>query len=721
MSRNRKKTPKTQPQGRIQARAPDREAVLALMDRQGRPMQRRDIAEALGVESDDSREILRRRLRAMLNDGQLIKNRRGAYGLPAKMDLLSGRISAHRDGFGFVVPEEGGDDLYLSPRNMRKVLHGDRVLAAVVGVDHRGRKEGVIHEVLERAHVSIVGRFVEESGVALVVPDNPKITQDILVPLQHTAGAKPGQVVVVSLLEQPGEHKPPLGRVVEVLGQAGAPGMATEIAIRDFGLPHDWPEGAEKAALAFGKEVPAHLLEGRKDLRGLPLVTIDGADARDFDDAVCARRTRNGWNLLVAIADVASYVTPGSVLDGEAQERGTSVYFPNRVIPMLPEALSNGLCSLKPDEDRLCLVCDMSVDDQGMVTRSRFLAGAMRSHARLTYQQVWEYLDQGKRAHGMKSDAVRRNLDELYDVYKVLRKARLKRGAIDFESQEVQFMFDAQGSVNELRSVERNDAHKLIEECMILANVEAARFMLKRKLPAPFRVHPPPPDRKVESLVQFLQGLGIRPGFREQPTPQDFERIVEQIRGRPDEKLIMAVLLRSQSLAAYRADNEGHFGLALQAYAHFTSPIRRYPDLLLHRVIHHTLQRGQAQDLAYTRKQMERLCEQSSQYERRAEEASRDVDDRLKCIFMERHLGEEFDGMVSGVTSFGLFVELDLGAVNGLVHVTGLPNDYYHFDPVAHRLTGERRRQVFQLADRVRVRVTGVDIIDRKIDFELVE
>ncbi len=721
MSKRPRNKKKISPGSLINATAPDRESILILMESKGHPMQRRDIAEALKVESDDSREILRRRLRAMLNDGQLIKNRRGAYGLPAKMDLVCGRVSAHRDGFGFVVPEEGGDDLYLSPRNMRQVLHGDRVLAAVVGVDQRGRKEGAIHEVLERAHTSIVGRFVEESGVALVVPDNPKVTQDVLVPLNHTGGAKPGQVVVVELLEQPGEHKPPLGRVVEILGQAGAPGMATEIAIRDFGLPHDWPEGVEAAASAFGETVPDSLREGRKDYCDLPLVTIDGADARDFDDAVFAQRNRNGWRLVVAIADVSSYVLPGSGLDGEALERGTSVYFPNRVIPMLPEALSNGLCSLKPDEDRLCLACDMTVNEEGTVTRSRFIAGVMRSHARLTYQQVWQYLSSGERPHRVANDAVRQNLDDLYALYKVLRQARLKRGAIDFESQEVQFMFDPQGSVCELRTTERNDAHKLIEECMILTNVEAARYLLRLKLPAPFRVHATPPDLKVESLVQFLQGQGIRPGFREQPTPRDFEKIVEKIRGRPDEKLIMAVLLRSQSLAAYRAENEGHFGLALQAYAHFTSPIRRYPDLLLHRVIHRSLQRGQERELLYTRKQMERLCEQSSQLERRAEEASRDVDDRLKCIYMERHLGETFAGMVSGVTSFGLFVELDLGAVNGLVHVTGLPNDYYHFDPVSHRLTGERRRQVFQLADRVQVRVTGVDITDRKIDFELVE
>jgi ribonuclease R len=716
--RNRKSAP---PQSRIRAKAPGREAILALMESRGRPLKRKDIVTALDVRSDDSREILRRRLRAMVNDGQLVKNRRGAYGLAVKMDLVPGRVSAHRDGFGFVIPDAGGDDLYLSPRNMRTVLHGDRVLASVVGVDNRGRREGVIREILERAHEVIVGRFVEESGIALVVPDNPKITQDVLIPLPDTGGARPGQIVVAAIVRQPGERKPPMGRIVEVLGRAGAPGMAAKIALQDFGIPHEWPPGVEEEARNFGKSVPRERIEGRKDLRNMPLVTIDGADARDFDDAVFASRRGNGWQLLVAIADVSAYVKPGSGLDDEALERGTSVYFPNRVIPMLPEALSNGLCSLKPGEDRLCLACDMAVNDEGRITRTRFVAGVMRSHARLTYDQVWHYLESGNLEHHEKHAAVRKNLDDLHGLYKILRKARLRRGAIDFESQEVRFAFDGKGMVSELLNLERNDAHKLIEECMILANVEAARHLLGSGIPAPFRVHAPPPELKVEALVRFLNGQGIRPGWKDHPAPRDFERIVQQIQDRPDEKLIMAVLLRSQSLAAYKVANEGHFGLALEAYAHFTSPIRRYPDLLVHRAIHHRLAHGTVANFTYGAGQMERLSERCSANERRAEDASRNVDERLKCIYMERHVGDEFDGLVSGVTSFGLFVELDYGAVNGLIHVTGLPNDYYHFEPDAHRLTGERRGLVFQLADRLRVRVASVNISDRKVDFELVE
>ncbi len=705
----------------IKAEAPDRNAVLELMETHGRPLKRKEIFDALNVWDEDPREILRRRLIAMVRDGQLIKNRRNAYGLAAKMDLVSGRISAHRDGFGFVIPDEGKEDLYLSPRQMRAVMNGDRVLASVVGVDARGRKEGVIREVLERANETIVGRYVEESGIALVIPDNTKINHDILIPLSDTQGARPGQIVVATIVSQPSGKKPPVGRILEVLGQAGAPGMATEIAIRDFNLPHEWPEGVEAQAAGFGDSVPEAMAKGRKDLRKLPLVTIDGADARDFDDAVYADRTSNGWRLIVAIADVSSYVKPGSALDEEAINRGTSTYFPNRVIPMLPEALSNGLCSLKPAQDRLCLACEVSVDKGGKVLRSRFVSAIMHSHARLTYQQVADYFGTGELRHPSSTPEVLASLDELHELYKVLKKARRKRGAIDFESQEVSFQFDEQGVVSDLVPVQRNDAHKLIEECMILANVEAARLMMNHPIPSPFRVHGTPPEKKVQALRDFLSERGMKVPWKDEPTPRDFENIVDQARGRPDEKLIMAVLLRSQSLAEYKPANAGHFGLALDAYAHFTSPIRRYPDLLLHRAIHHHLQHGTARDYRYSFDAMEQLCDSSSQKSRRAEEAERDVIDRLKCIFMEKHVGDEFPGLVSGVTSFGLFVELDLGNVNGLVHVTGLPNDYYHFDPVSHSLKGERRGRVFQLADPLKVRVLSVNISDRKIDFELAE
>jgi len=705
----------------INASAPERNEIIAMLEKRGQPMQRKELVRALKVESDDSREILRRRLRAMVRDGQLVQNRRRAFGLPARMDLVKGRISSHRDGFGFLIPDDGGTDLYISSREMRKVLHGDRVLAAVTGTDRQGRREGKITEVLERANDSIVGRYVEENGIALVVPDDPRINQDVMIPLNDTLGARPGQVVVATIVTEPTGRKSPVGKITEILGQSGAPGMATEIAIRSHGLPFEWPDGVEAAAEAFGEAVPEEMKAGRKDLRQLPLVTIDGADARDFDDAVFARKQSKGWRLIVAIAEVSSYVQPGTALDEEAVRRSTSVYFPSRVIPMLPEALSNGLCSLKPAVDRLCLACEITVSDSGTVQRSRFVAAVMNSSARLTYQQVADYYESGVLKHHDDMDDVKSNLDDLHSLYKTLLAARLKRGAIGFESIEYGFQFDERGAVAGLIPQERNDAHKLIEECMILANVEAARFLLKNKLPAPYRVHASPPEGKLEALGQFLRGQGIQVPWRDDPQPKDFEQVARQAKGRPDEHLIMAVLLRSQSLAAYQPGNEGHFGLALDAYTHFTSPIRRYPDLLVHRAIHQLLQRSGTSDYPYSGDLMSELCARCSFNARRAEEAERDVIDRLKCAYLETRIGEEFEGLVSGVTSFGLFVELDYGRISGLVHVTGLPNDYYHFDPVAHRMKGERTGRVFQLADRVKVRVVTVNLDERKIDFELVE
>jgi ribonuclease R len=709
------------PEGeRIEGTAPERREILALLDDQGKPLQRKEIVARLGVDSDAGREILRRRLKAMVRDGQLVRNRRNAYGLPSRMDLIAGRISAHKDGFGFVIPDDGGADLYISPRHMRSVLHGDRVLASVTGVDNRGRKEGAVREILERAHERIVGRFVEESGVALVVPDDPRVNQDVLVPLKNTGGARPGQIVVAEILQQPGPRQPPVGRIVEILGKAGAPGMATEIAIRNFDLPHEWPKGVEAEATSFGNVVTDEMAAGRRDLRDLPLVTIDGADARDFDDAVYAQRRKNGWRLVVAIADVSSYVTPGTPLDREAERRATSVYFPGRVIPMLPEALSNGLCSLKPDQDRLCMICDMSVSDEGKVTRSRFDLAVMRSQARLTYQQVWQWLVDGKGDIRPGAGAVSDSLRDLYSLYRALRRARTRRGAIDFESSDVQFLFDERGAVSDIRPYEITDAHKLIEECMIAANVEAANFLLRNRVPAPFRTHEPPPPDKLSMLEDFLRGIGFRITWKGKPKPLDFEQIVQKLKGRDDQHLIMAVLLRAQSLAVYQAQNTGHFGLALSAYTHFTSPIRRYPDLMVHRAIRYVLEHRDARGYPVEREQVQKLSEQCSHRSRRAEEAERDVNDRLKAYFMERHIGDEFKGQVTGVTSFGLFVELSHNQVSGLVHITSLPNDYYHFDPVVHRLTGDRNGKVFQLAQKVTVRVVAVNVDERKIDFELV-
>lgn len=699
---------------------PSRADILSLLEQAGRPLKQRAIADGMGLPAERKQD-LSRVLESMLRDGAVIRTRKGAYGLPKKMDLIQGRVSAHPDGYGFLMPDDGGDDLFLSPRQMRQVLHRDLVLGSIVKRDARGRLEGAIVEVLERANETLVGRFVEDSGVSMVVPDDPRINQDVLIPSRETSGARPGQVVVAEILRQPDGRKAPLGRVREILGRAGAPGMATRIAIHNANIPVDWPAEALAQAEGFGDEVTAAQKSGRKDLTGMPLVTIDGADARDFDDAVYAKRSGKGWRLVVAIADVASYVRPGDDLDREAYHRGTSVYFPNQVVPMLPEHLSNGLCSLKPGTDRLCLVCDMRVTEAGKVSRARFYPATMHSQARLTYDQVWAWHDRGEDRGIPERADVRESLSDLFDLYRTLRKARLRRGAIDFDSTEVGFVFNEQGEVADIVPRSRNDAHKLIEECMILANVETARFLLRQDTPGMYRVHEPPQAQKLESLTAFLQQQGIKVPWRAQPEPRHFEQIVEQIEGREDRDLIMAVLLRAQSLAVYQEENRGHFGLALEAYTHFTSPIRRYPDLLVHRAIHHNVAQGKKDRFAYDEDTMNRLADHCSMTERRAEEASREVDERLKCAYMESKVGEVFEGLVSGVTSFGLFVELQRNHVSGLVHVSNLANDYYHFDPVNHQLTGERSGRSFRLADKVQVRVTRVDIEERKIDFELVD
>ncbi|HSH27568.1 MAG TPA: ribonuclease R, partial [Wenzhouxiangella sp.] len=580
------------------------------------------------------------------------------------------------DGFGFVIPDVGGDDLYLAPKQMRQVFNGDRVMAAVVGVDRRGRKEGTVTRVLERAHTQVAGRLLIESGVAVVVPDDPRLTQDILVPTERVGKAKPGQVVVVRIDKPPTMTRSAVGEIIAVLGHADEPGIATDIAIYSYQLPLEFPDETLAEETAFGEEINPDSIAGRLDLRDLPLVTIDGADARDLDDAIFAEKRGEGFRLLVAIADVAEYVQPGRPLDEEAMARGTSVYFPDRVIPMLPEALSNGLCSLNPDVDRLCLVCEMRIDARGKVTSSRFHEAVMRSRARLTYDQVRRIKEAGDPALIERFEHVRSTLDALYDVYRLLFRRRQRRGALDFDSQQAFFEFDTEGRVANIRLQQRHDAHRLIEEFMIAANIEAAKFVARGKLPMLYRVHEPPPPHKRESLEEFLRTSGIEVRWSDEPDPQQFAAILRQAVGRPDEALINAQLLRSLSLAVYQPENKGHFGLALDSYAHFTAPIRRYPDLLLHRAIKHLCRasgdKRKRGDFYYGEGRMEELGRHCSWLERRAEEASRDVEERLKCQFMLRHIGKVFDGIISGVTGFGLFVEIDGMAVSGLVHVTAL-------------------------------------------------
>jgi len=698
---------------------PSREALLKFLSDRAQLMTAESIAQELKLTDPRDFEALTKRLAAMLRDGQLIQNRRAGYGVASRLDLIPGSIIANSEGFGFLRPDAGGDDIYLSPAEMRKVLHGDRLLGNIVGADRRGRKQGAIAEVLERRSTRLVGRVVVQGGVTVVVPDDKRLHQDILIPADKTRDAKSGQIVVAEITDPPSAHRGPIGQVLSVLGDRLKPSLVVEMAIASHGIPQDWPDQTLREAAQVEPQVTQEEIAGRIDLRKVPLVTIDGEDARDFDDAVFAEQVSGGFRLIVAIADVSHYVRPGTALDDEAQKRSTSVYFPGFVVPMLPETLSNGICSLNPKVDRLCMVCEMRVGFDGEVSNAKFYPAVMNSHARLTYTRVWQAIGEKSPDAREELRTVLPQLEQLHQLYAILAKARQKRGAIDFESREVKFRLDNAGDVVQLGTEERNDAHKLIEECMIAANVEAAKFLDKRKIPALYRVHAPPPESKYEDLQEFLREFSLRMPPHAQVTPADFTAMLKKIRKRADSALIESVLLRSQSLAVYSPSNSGHFGLALDAYAHFTSPIRRYPDLLVHRAIRFALSKAKPEQYTYTPSEMATLATHCSHNERRADEAERDVDERYKCAWMEKHVGSEFDGIVSGVTSFGLFVELTQSQVSGLVHITQLPNDYYHFDPIRHMLSGERRGLKFRLGDAVRVQVLRASLEDRKIDFRL--
>lgn len=698
---------------------PSRELILQLIEKGGRPIGRRQIAEAFGLESDDQLEALRRRLRAMERDGQLLFNRRQQYCLVDSHDLIPGRILSYADGFGFLKPDDAGEDLFISPREMNRVLHNDRALVRVSGVDRKGRREGKIVEVLERNTQQVVGRFIKEHGVQFVQPDNKKITQNILIPKGKGNGAKKGEMVVATITEQPTLRSQPVGKISEVLGAHMAPGMEIDVAIRTYDLPSVWPDDVIEQVKPLKKEVVEDAKQGRVDLRDVPLVTIDGADARDFDDAVFCSKTSKGWKLLVAIADVSHYVQPGSALDLEAKNRSTSVYFPEQVIPMLPEVLSNGLCSINPDEDRLSMVCEMVINEQGQVIRSRFFDAVMRSHARLTYDKVSAMLEHNHTKFRKKYKPVLPHLEEMYALYKAMRGQREMRGAMDFDTQETQIVFAEDRKIEKIIPVQRNDAHKLIEEFMIAANSAAARYLNRKKMPRLLRIHEGASDEKISTLKTFLGELGLHMGGGDKPTPVDYMHLTSSIKDRPDAHLIQTVLLRSMSQAVYSPEKKGHFGLALEAYTHFTSPIRRYPDLMVHRAIRHCLQGKPPESFYCGFPEITTLGEHCSANERRADEATRDVISWLKCEYMQDKIGESFAGIISAVTSFGFFVELSDLYVEGLVHVTSLGQDFFKFDPASHQLKGERTGKRYRLGDTVNVIVARVNLDDKKIDFDL--
>ncbi|MBI1424358.1 MAG: ribonuclease R [Gammaproteobacteria bacterium] len=695
---------------------PSREFILQVLEEQGAPIQEDELCGLLHIEEHEA-ELFSRRLRAMERDGQIMRNRKRAVCVVDKLDLVKGKVQGHPDGFGFVIPEDGSADLVLSAKEMHKVLHGDTVMVRVSGTDRRGRREASIVEVLEHANQRLVGRLFNDHGIQFVVAENRRISQDILVAPGGAGGATAGQVVVLEILQQPSKHAQPIGRIIEILGNYADPGMEIEIALRKHDLPYEFPNDAERQARKFAPEVLPEDYAGREEVRQLPLVTIDGETARDFDDAVYCEPNGKGFRLVVAIADVSSYVQPGDALDKEALNRGNSVYFPRRVIPMLPEELSNGLCSLNPNVDRLCMVCDMQISAHGEIEKYRFYPSVMFSHARLTYNQVAAMLENPRSQEAQEFARVLPHIQNLHKLFQTLLHAREKRGAIDFETIETQMVFNDQGKIEKIVPVVRNDAHKLIEECMLAANVCAADFLHEKNHAVLYRVHEGPTPEKLEAVREFLKEFGLQLGGGDEPQAADYSKLLKQVRERPDAALLQTVMLRSLRQAVYSPENSGHFGLGYEAYAHFTSPIRRYPDLLVHRAIKAVLNGKQYKP----KEKWEVLGVHCSMTERRADDATRDVEAWLKCFYMRDHLGSEFDGTVSSVTGFGLFVALDDIYTEGLVHVSELGADYFHFDAAKHQMLGERTGKRYRLGDRVRVKVVRVDMESTKIDFALVE
>lgn len=695
---------------------PSREFILQVLEERGAPVPEDELCALLHITGDEA-ELFSRRLRAMERDGQLIRNRKGALCMVDKLDLIKGKVQGHPDGFGFVIPEDGSDDLVLSAKEMHKVLHGDTVMVRVAGMDRRGRREAKIVEVLEFANKRLVGRLYEEHGIRFVVAENRRISQDILVAAGESGGAKAGQVVMLEVMQQPSKHAQPIGRIVEVLGNYADPGMEIEIALRKHDLPNEFPADARHQAEKFSPVVSPADHAGRESVAKLPLVTIDGETARDFDDAVYCEPNVRGFRLVVAIADVSHYVQPGDALDKEALNRGNSVYFPRRVIPMLPEELSNGLCSLNPNVDRLCMVCDMQISKHGEIEEYRFYPSVMFSHARLTYTQVAAMLADKDGAEAKEFDAVLPHIRNLHALFQTLLRARAKRGAIDFDTVETQMMFNEHGKIERIVPVVRNDAHRLIEECMLAANACTANFLQENRHPVLYRVHEGPTPEKLEGVREFFKEFGLQLGGGEEPQAGDYSKLLDKIKGRPDAALLQTVMLRSLRQARYCPDNVGHFGLGYEAYTHFTSPIRRYPDLLVHRAINAVLHGKQYKP----KEKWDALGIHCSMTERRADDATRDVEAWLKCFFMRDHLGSVFDGTISSVTGFGLFVALDDIYTEGLVHVSELGADYFHFDAAKHQMLGERTGKRYRLGDRVRVKVVRVDMESTKIDFVLEE
>lgn len=712
---------------------PSREFILAHLQTRNAPASLREFCEDFNLQDEDDIEAIRRRLKAMLRDGQIEQVAKRRYWLMGRRTLVKGKIIIDKKNMLWVVPEDRSSRIALPYFTDTKVMQGNSVIVSVPDMsDPTEPREGRLVEIVEQPDVVITGRYVTEGEVNFVVPFSKEFVNDIIIPADKDLGAKNDQIVVVEIVALNSSRANPIGQIIEILGDERNKNVEIESALRKHSLPYEWPRALLDSIADLKETVPTSAYKNRIDLRELPLVTIDGEDARDFDDAVyCEPTTSGGWKLFVAIADVSYYVKPGSELDKEGFSRGNSVYFPTRVIPMLPEVLSNGLCSLKPDVDRLCMVCEMNISKTGKLTRYQFYEGVMRSHARLTYNKVAKILA-GDEILCNQYSALVPDLENLHELYNVLRAERTRRGAIDFETVETSIQFGKNGRITNIEPVVRNVAHKIIEECMLSANVATAKFLDKHKIPGLYRNHEGPPEEKLADLRIFLQeiGLSLGVGKKKKPEPLDYGTLLNSIKDRPDAKMIQTVLLRSLCQAVYAPDNLGHFGLAYEAYTHFTSPIRRYPDLIVHRQIKTVLQdkwdpdirdtAAGAKKVAKIEKELADIAHHCSVTERRADDATRDVIMSLKCQYIKQHVGSVFDGIISGVTRFGLFVELVDFYVDGLVHIASIDKDYYIFDQVHHRLTGERTGVVYCLGMPVKVQVAKVNTDELKIDFNLV-
>lgn len=689
---------------------PSREFIMGYLKKIGRPATFSHLVKNLELKTPEGEEALRRRLIAMLRDGQLMKNRRDSFALVDQLALVCGRVEGTAEGYGFLIPDDASKDIFLSAEQMRSVFTGDRVLVNPI-VHKNQRREGIIVEVLEHATLQVVGRYTEEDNIAFVSSINKKIGQNVVVPLVKDQEIKTGDFVVAKITAYPSRKNPAIGEITKVLGKSLSREWI-ELAINSYEIPHEWSQDVLHEAGALQRKSKTEISRARKDLTNLPFVTIDGEDAQDFDDAIyCEHATKNGWILYVAIADVSFYVEPNSGLDQEAVKRGNSVYFPSRTVPMLPEVLANDLCSLKPNVPRLCMVCEMHISPIGTITRYDFCEAVIRSQARLTYHQTFAILE-GKKGHALASHLLR-----LRDLYQVLLKQRKARGALEFETIESRIVFGDGFEVKQIVPVTRNYVHRIVEECMLAANVCASKFLLKGKIQALYRVHESPEQEKLETLRRFLKNLGLN--LKSNPTSADYAKLLESINGRKDEHIIRTVLLRSLRQAVYAHENIGHFGLAYQAYAHFTSPIRRYPDLVNHRAIRHLIRKLKLQNFTYDSRLMKNLGEHCSTTERRADYATRDVVSWFKCEFMLNKVGKVFHGVISNVTNFGVFVELKDIFVEGLLHISALKNDYYKFDPVRYSLKGKRSGIVYALGDQIKVRLARVGLDEREIDFVL--